>query len=182
MLDGSVVSCRFHTHRVFNTLGLALATAGVVIAWTQFDGLEDDDKHRRIGMAVMILGWAQPLNALIRPHAPDLSKGEERTWTRFGWQVFHRGIGYITLGLAIYEVFLGLDRALLFNVVSSDRWENAYIGVLIFMGILAVLLYAVNFWNSKRKDSAASAKHGKGAVSDSVSDLSLDDGTGDDRV
>lgn len=111
---------RFQGHRAINALGLIAATAGVIIAWTQFDSLEDDDIHRQLAVPIMILGWLQPVNAVLRPHAPDASKGEERSWARFVWMLAHRGLGYLLLALAIYNVHKGALLHMLLRLTAVE--------------------------------------------------------------
>ncbi len=56
----------FHLHRACMMAGLALGLAGFVIAVTLFE-TDGNVYHRNLGIAVMALGLAQPLNAAIRP-------------------------------------------------------------------------------------------------------------------
>jgi cytochrome b561 len=147
-------------HRAFNTLGLLLATAGIIIAWSQFEALDDSDLHKRLGFAVMILGWLQPLNALVRPHAAK--KGEGPTALRLVWSILHTSIGYITLALAIAEVFIGLKRARTFNLVKTNRWRNTYVATIITISVLSVLGFAHRLWrqnHEKKTEEAASSEN-----------------------
>lgn len=107
----------FHLHRAIQTIGLILALSGFILAVVEFDigsdNLDDPiQRHRLIGIIVMAFGLFQPLNAVLRPHAPE--KGEKRSTLRLGWECLHKSTGYLTTIVAIYNVFLGMDQFKLF--------------------------------------------------------------------
>ena len=59
-------------------------------------------------------GVLQPVNALLRPHAPATKA--ERTATRLAWEVYHKGSGYLAVVLALelmLMVMLELTQMLL---------------------------------------------------------------------
>lgn len=148
----------FALHRIIQIIGLALATAGVAIALSKFEGLEDDHKHRRLGLTVMVLGWLQPFNALIRPHPPK--DDERKSALRWAWEIFHKGIGYVTLVLACITIFWGLELAETFGGLMEDHetYRSAYIGVLIALGVLWAGLLGFHFFNKHRLAKSAPAK------------------------
>ena len=132
-----------------------LATAGFVIAVTQFEALDLDNSvhkfHRNLGIAVMIFGWFQPLNALIRPHAPE--KGESKPPLRLGWENLHKGLGYITILLAIIVIFLGLRIGEDFPPFNEkiSTWRGVYIGLLIAVLVAWALMLALHFIRKKKQ-------------------------------
>lgn len=156
--------CRFQLHRLIQVVGLAIASGGVILALVKFEGLEDDHKHRRLGLTVMILGWLQPFNALIRPHPPK--DDERKSALRWGWEILHKGIGYLTLGLAVVTIFWGLELAETFGGLAEDHttYRNAYIGILVVLGVLWASLSVFHFINQRRKSKDKASSDGSGGV------------------
>jgi hypothetical protein len=61
----------FKYHRIIQSVGLIVSIAAFIIAIVMVQRKSSghfDDTHKILGLVVMILGIAQPLNALIRPH------------------------------------------------------------------------------------------------------------------
>eukprot|EP00892_Ulva_mutabilis_P010891 jgi/Ulvmu1/8174/UM040_0071.1 len=154
----------FQLHRLIQVIGLAIATGGVILALVKFDSLEDDHKHRRLGLTVMILGWLQPLNALIRPHPPK--DDERKSALRWGWEILHKGVGYLTLILAIVTIFWGLELAETFGGLKEDHdtYRRTYIGILIALGVLWASLLVFHFINKRRKCKDKASSDGSGGV------------------
>ncbi|KAL1548233.1 hypothetical protein AAHA92_16493 [Salvia divinorum] len=86
--------------------------------------------HRCIGITFFVLGTLQVLALLVKP--------KPNHKYRFYWNVYHHGAGYAVIILSIINVFEGLDI-----LRPAKKWENAYIGVLIFMGACAAVLEAI---------------------------------------
>ena len=85
-------------------------------------GLPDDHKrHEVLGVLVMVLGWLQPLNALLRPHAPNRKEGEAKSTLRLAWEVAHKSLGYVTTLCAIINIFFGFQVGALFQVRTQER-------------------------------------------------------------
>jgi cytochrome b561 len=161
--------CRFHLHRIFNIVGLALATIGIAVAWSQFDSLPSTDLHKVLGVTVMVLGWFQPVNAFLRPHTHDASAGEKRTLVRFAWELLHKVIGSGTISLGIVVIFLGLNRGLKFQVVESYRWRNVFIAVGVALALLWVALMAIGVVHGRR-----SHQHRPGNAQNSAATLGVE--------
>ena len=100
----------FKLHRAIQTLGLILALAGWIIALVNFNVFKDygyrNFQHGVLGMVVMILGILQPLNALIRPHAPE-SEDEAKSTMRVAWEIWHKASGWLAVVLAVPTIVLG---------------------------------------------------------------------------
>lgn len=150
-------TCRFALHRIIQIIGLALATAGVAIALINFE-LDHTHKHRRLGLTVMILGWLQPFNALIRPHPPK--DDERKSALRWAWEILHKGVGYATILMAIVVIFWGLELAETGGGLREDHdtYRSSYIGVLIALGVLWIGLLAFHFVNARRIKKSKPAK------------------------
>lgn len=151
-------------HRIIQIAGLAIASGGVILALVKFESLEDDHKHRRLGLTVMILGWLQPFNALIRPHPPK--DDERKSALRWGWEILHKGVGYATLVMAVITIFWGLELAETFGGLMDDHdtYKSAYIGVLIALGVLWVALLGFHFVNARRIKNKPASSDGSGGV------------------
>ncbi len=65
---GAKVPVWFQYHRIIQSVGLCFALVGFIMALTMVDGDHFMRPHQRLGLAVMIVGLLQPMNALIRPH------------------------------------------------------------------------------------------------------------------
>lgn len=135
--------CRFQLHRILQTVGLVLATAGFFIAVVNFDSLPSGDAHKRLGIVTMVLGWVQPLNALVRPHPPEA--GERPSVLRCAWQFLHRGLGWAAVSLAVSTIIRGIQHAESFTGLTQNfaAYRDGYIvaGVtllVLFIGLLVM--------------------------------------------
>ena len=151
-------------------IGLVLATAGVIIALVEFNPTDAEltstseiphFQHRALGLSVMVFGWFQPLNALIRPH--PAKEGEKTPLLRTAWVCLHKGLGYITIILAAVTIFLGLQLGKSFPPFQDpkgdgqnvDTWRNLYIGLLVSVIAVWAAMLGYHFW---RKRSLANKK------------------------
>lgn len=68
---------------------------------------------------------------------------------RLYWNAYHHAVGYAVIILSIVNIFKGFDI-----LDPEDKWKNSYIGVIIALGVIAVLLEAYTwFVVLKRKKS-----------------------------
>jgi len=129
----------FNIHRTCQIVGLIFAVIGWIIALRNFDVFTDigynNYRHGICGMATMVLGLLQPLNALIRPHATK--EGETRSTMRLVWEVIHKGSGYITLLLAAATIILGT------TVLPEENDQTSF---QVAYGILVAILLCVVGW------------------------------------
>jgi protein-S-isoprenylcysteine O-methyltransferase Ste14 len=137
----------FQIHRGLQITGLILAIAGWIVALTSFTSLLDKPlnnyRHACLGMTTMILGLIQPLNAIVRPYPPR--EGEDPTMARCTWEIVHKGLGYISLILAV--VTIGYGTTLLPKLEQQRAFQYAYgIGA---GGIILLLLIGLNMDKSK---------------------------------
>ncbi|CAK7349089.1 unnamed protein product [Dovyalis caffra] len=143
----------FYLHAICQTSGYAVGVAG----WATGIKLGSDSPgitygtHRKLGITIFALGTLQVLALLLRPK-PDHKY-------RLYWNIYHHTIGYTTVILSIINIFEGFEA-----LDREKNWKKAYIGVLIFLGAVAVVLEAVTwFIVIKRKKAASSDKHVSGA-------------------
>ncbi|XWS75847.1 hypothetical protein CRYUN_Cryun01aG0127100 [Craigia yunnanensis] len=102
--------------------------------------------HRNIGIVVFCLGTLQVFALLLRP------KKDHKY--RFYWNIYHHSIGYTVIILSIINIFEGFDI-----LQPDDRWERIFIGILIFLGIIATLLEAFTWYIVLRRKKTGSDKH-----------------------
>lgn len=145
------MACRFQLHRGTQSVALVLATVGFFIAVVNFDSLPKGDSHKTFGIVVMVLGWLQPLNALVRPHAPE--EGEKRSILRIAWQFLHRAVGWIANALAITTIFHGINHARTYEGLTEnhDAYLQGYTAALIVMLLLFIGLFAMHFTRLRKQ-------------------------------
>lgn len=133
----------FVRHKLLNYLGLAVALAGFICAVYMCRGGTHFQKvHSKVGLAVMVLGLLQPLNAFIRPAAGAGAK-------RAVWQVWHKGIGAVTLVLAAVTMPLGLK--LIGAVKGIKIAYYAYLGVIAAVLVIGKLVVLCRSSSDKEK-------------------------------
>ncbi|GAB4825265.1 hypothetical protein Ancab_008137 [Ancistrocladus abbreviatus] len=102
--------------------------------------------HRNIGIALFSLATLQVFALLLRPNKDHKY--------RLYWNIYHHSIGYTVIVLSIINIFKGLDI-----LDPAKKWKRAYIGILIFLGSIALILEAFTWLIVlKRKRAAASDK------------------------
>ncbi|KAL8209660.1 hypothetical protein R6Q57_006392 [Mikania cordata] len=89
--------------------------------------------HRNIGITLFVFGTLQVFALLLRPK-PDHKY-------RIYWNVYHTSIGYAVISLSIANVFKGLDI-----LDPEKKWKNAYLGVIISLGVIAAILEAFTWF------------------------------------
>ena len=130
-------SLRYHAG-----LGLVLAVIAFAIIVAAYDDVGakhfggPNKSHEQLGLAVMVIGLLQPLNAFIkRPHPPK--PGETKTTARFVWELVHKNLGRLGIACGIVNVAYGLTLS------RVDRFPNLERGVLIIIWLAVVVLSAV---------------------------------------
>ena len=78
--------------------------------------------HARIGLTVSIIALLQPLNAVMRPHAPH-GVGEAPTFARLSWELLHKTSGYLALLLAWFNILIAFDLSVFQSL--SDAVQSA---------------------------------------------------------
>lgn len=124
----------FQSHRIVQSCAvlLSLIGFGIAIAMVQQAGSAHfGSAHGALGLAVVLLGALQPINAVFRPHPPKL--GEARSATRLAWEIIHRIGGYGAVVGGAVAIFLGLARA------GAAAGLSAAYGVLLGLLIAAAL-------------------------------------------
>jgi len=117
--------CGLYAHVAVQASGLAVATVSfaLIVAALRDDVRFDDPEripyaHGKVGVAAMAVLWAQPLNALARPH-PGVSR------RRRAWEFLHALLGRCAIVLGIVNIFSGmyiLGREL--RLIPFDTWAG----------------------------------------------------------
>ncbi|KAE8720284.1 Cytochrome b561 and DOMON domain-containing protein [Hibiscus syriacus] len=138
----------FYLHVACQTSAYAVGVAG----WATGIKLGSDspgithNPHRNIGIALFCLGTLQVFALLLRPNKDHKY--------RLYWNIYHHSVGYTVIILSIINIFEGFD---ILN--PDDHWERIYIGILIFLGIVATLLEAFTWYVVLMRKKKGSDKH-----------------------
>ena len=143
-------------HRALQCTGVVVVVASATLAHMNVTR-HADSSHGTLGLWVTVLVLAQPLNAVLRPHAPD--KGSGKSTTRIAWEILHRVVGYGMLAAAWTNAHLGMDLAEDLGVVSPEQHETL-VGKL--FGCIALVclicLVTVTWARAARNKSGNSSK------------------------
>ncbi|XP_048580915.1 uncharacterized protein LOC5512598 isoform X2 [Nematostella vectensis] len=122
----------FKMHRGLQVSGLVFAIGGFACAVVSvpFDHLMF--AHGSLGLAIMIMGILQPLNAIIRPHK---HRDGSPTRKRIIWEWCHKLLGRLALVLALINICLGLFLA----VVPQVAWTVWYAVLGVFLVAYVVM-------------------------------------------
>ena len=128
----------FSVHRFCNGVGLIAACAGIIIALANHSA-PASTSHGRPGIAVMLLGLLQPLNAFFRPHKDADAKAQSSS--RKTWEFWHKNAGRLTLFLAFVQMIYGGTIA---HDLYSATQPHLQTGAFVVVGMAcAGILYSV---------------------------------------
>jgi hypothetical protein len=112
-------------HKRLQITGLLLATVGfalIAIAFNRAGKTPFALPHHQLGLAVMSLGWLQPLNAFCRPHVQAT-----KTRARQLWEYLHKGSGYGATALGLVNVLGGFSLPLAVSIKELSTLRNAWV-------------------------------------------------------
>ncbi|CAH9088763.1 unnamed protein product, partial [Cuscuta epithymum] len=89
--------------------------------------------HRCIGITLFCLATLQITALFMRPNKDHKYRPH--------WKWFHTIVGYTTIALSITNVYKGFDAL----GREDNNWKKAYTGVIIALGIVAVILEAITW-------------------------------------
>ncbi|CAH9137090.1 unnamed protein product [Cuscuta epithymum] len=125
----------FYLHAACQSSGYVIGVAG----WGTGLKLGSDSKgitfktHRCIGIILFCLATIQLTALFLRPKKDHKYRPQ--------WKYFHTIVGYTTIALSITNVYKGFDA-----LGREDNWKKAYTGVIIALGVVAVLLEAFTWY------------------------------------
>lgn len=106
----------FYAHLALNGIGFVLLCAGFGAVYQSIRSTDGPDAahfdggfHTRLGLAVFILAWLQPLNGLLRPAVP--LPGEKPSTPRRLWELGHRLLGRGLIAAALLAAATGIALA-----------------------------------------------------------------------
>lgn len=131
----------FRLHLVCQIGGISLALASFILALGWFGPIydvaittEESRTHGTVGIVAMSLGLAQPVNGLLRPkHGHKF---------RFGWEVLHKGSGWIALFVAAAAVVLGINLFHRYNSAQFPDSKTNFFVAYIVASVVVVLIGA----------------------------------------
>jgi hypothetical protein len=170
----------YKMHRMIQTSGLLLATAGLVLAVSSVGGSHgehfggNNKGHKIMGLVVMVMGYQQPLLAIFRPHPP--APGESATSARLVWERLHKVLGYAAVLIAAITIFSGLNALKKLSGESQTVGQTVYAVV---VGLLVVVFIGLQVSDKgdrsvvdlpdKTRNAALAGTMGDGKVGDSPS-------------
>jgi hypothetical protein len=134
----------FVSHRRLQVTGWALQLLGFCCAvwYCQVYSTHFASSHTRIGLAVVILGTLQPLNAYFRPHPLPQSedsllrraiKGEPNARKRLVFECLHKGGGWTAVSLGMLNVVIGV------GLIHLKGYDGTTVGVALTGACLGAL-------------------------------------------
>ena len=141
-----------YAHIVCQFSGLALATAGLIIALVDFENPTDCPYHHgQLGIAVMALLYFQFLNGLFRPHTIE-DYEQPSVWDRIRavWEHVHSFLGHATFALAVVNCVLGiLILSNFFNEVDLSKWIAGFAATVV---TIVLVIAALGRYQTQRQD------------------------------
>ncbi|KAJ4790481.1 Cytochrome b561 and DOMON domain-containing protein [Rhynchospora pubera] len=123
----------FYSHISIQTVGFGLGLAGIIMGFDlEDDEVDDYDKHKALGIAILVFGCLQVTAFLARP--------DKSSKVRKYWNWFHHNIGRLAIAFSIANIFLGLSIA--------SEGKSWYIGYGAFLGVwvITALLLEIRHW------------------------------------
>jgi hypothetical protein len=137
----------FQIHLALNSIGLVCALVGFILIYLEANvgGEHFTSKHSVIGMATLVLGFLQPLNACFRPSTPI--QGVNKTFSRSAWEIYHRTSGAIAFLCSIAAVISGLEVAVTWGLTTDDALKTkvVYIVWLVTLCIITIV-FEIRRW------------------------------------
>lgn len=117
----------FYCHTAIQSLGFLLGVAGVICGLVLSNRVSTNvDKHKTIGIIVLVLGCLQVIAFLARP--------SKESKARKYWNWYHFGVGRSLLLLAAVNVFYGIHIS-----KAGASWNAGYAVVLVILFIIALI-------------------------------------------
>jgi hypothetical protein len=128
----------FIAHRTIQYIGWALQLLGFIAAvvYCQLYSAHFTVLHTWIGLAVVVVGTLQPLNAYCRPHAAA-APNETKSGARQCWEFMHKGFGYVAIFGGIFNVVLGI------LLVKQDGYVSTVSGISLSLFIINMSIVVI---------------------------------------
>jgi len=100
----------FIVHRIFGIAGVTCGLTGfaLIVYYVQhYHDAHFNVLHKIIGLVVVIAGFQQPINGMLRPQKAEENDGKR--FIRVAWELYHKFMGFFgCMVLGLGNVFLGL--------------------------------------------------------------------------
>ncbi|XP_027113705.1 cytochrome b561 and DOMON domain-containing protein At3g07570 [Coffea arabica] len=118
----------FYSHAAIQSLGFMLGLAGIITGLVLSNRVSANvDKHKAIGITVLVLGCLQLMAVLARP--------DKESKVRKYWNWYHHGVGRALIVLAAANVFYGIHIS-----DAGSSWNAGYAVVLAALFVVALIL------------------------------------------
>jgi hypothetical protein len=154
-VDGAAQGAWFHTHKTLQYMGWFLQIVGFVMAILyvgEKGGGHFNGYHAYIGLAVVVLGTLQPLNAAFRMHPPDGGwPGGVIPFKRKLFEWVHKGGGYLAVAFGMVNVVIGV-------MLTRERFGWLEFGLALGLAVIGIAPVTVFFIVSTMNPSNRIAK------------------------
>ncbi|KAG7373369.1 DOmon domain containing protein [Nitzschia inconspicua] len=117
----------------------------------------DPNPHKLVGLVIFIIAIVQALLGIFRPHVPEA--GQKKSSARVGWEILHRCLGFICLGMAIYQVQSGIKIYLNIFNSSADYILTIFWTVIgCILGAMVLGFVAIKGMNIGAEESQSTSK------------------------
>lgn len=132
----------FIFHACIQALALLCMIIGLIIASIEFDdpASEEGKRHRRVGIAIIVIGLVQGVIPIFRPH-PDSP-------FRYIFNYIHWYLGRGAVVLGISTVFLGIKA---FDLINDDNVDNWWITCVAILAVYFVIAAIGEIFVTKRR-------------------------------
>ncbi|XP_010548789.1 PREDICTED: cytochrome b561 and DOMON domain-containing protein At3g59070-like [Tarenaya hassleriana] len=124
----------FYIHVICQSLGYFIGLSGglgtAIFMWRS-TGFRLGP-HSIIGVVLFILGFLQILALKARPD-------KDHKYRRY-WNWYHHAVGYVVIGLSIYNIYKGLAI-----LQPANTWRIVYTAAIGFVGLVAIVMEIVQF-------------------------------------
>ena len=100
----------FLWHKSFAQVGWTLQLIGAISAvyYSEVYSSHLEFRHAKFGLFIIVVGFLQPISALLRPHPPPggWEEGTKPTG-RMIFEIYHKGVGWTAIVSGMINVFLG---------------------------------------------------------------------------
>ena len=115
----------FQWHKALTRIGWLLQTMGALfgIYYCEVYSEHLSWEHTKLGVFIVIVGFLQPVSAILRPHPPkDGWPDGQKPVARTAFEIYHRGLGWVAMICGVTNVFVGanLVKDLGFEEVTSN--------------------------------------------------------------
>lgn len=142
LVDGAPEGAWFKVHRTVQVIGWLLQLIGFVFALVHSSKYSKHMSHPHsiLGLAIVIIGTLQPLNAALRPHPPQggWPNGQKPTG-RVAFEAVHKGLGWAAVVLGMLNVILGAMLA------RKLDYEASVWAVPLTIGCIGISMFLVYF-------------------------------------